>query len=429
MTKARFSAVVIAALLGFACTLGPARAQSVDGAELARVVAQGDFARASAMLEDGAATDADRLFLDGLVLKSRGAFGEAAARFRAILDSDPGYINARRELGHTLLLNGEDREARKVFRSLRRLDPNPQMQRVYLQFLSQLEARKRAGLRFHLALRPSSNVNRGTHNSSFSSTLGDLTLGDDSQAKSAMGLELGLSGHFAQRLSGRSRAVLNWSVTQERYDLSQHDRDRAAASLSLQFATQLGHLSISPFAQTTWASAEPDETTQGVQIALNRAMAQNRAIALSLSRAHRDVAGEEARDGPVERFSFRLTQKLRPDLTAHVGFAARREMPQVEHMRFGEQSIFGGVRRSWENGLDADLGLEIGKRAYEADFPLTTSPRSDSFSVLSLGFANAGWSIFGYAPAVRCSYTRQLSNVSLSDYHATDCRAELTLDF
>ena len=189
---------------------GATLAQSPDESNISRLISTGQVEAARIALEVQNPSQADRVFFDGRILKAQRRFPEAINAFRQVLQIDPNYINARRELAHTLLLNRDYGRARFHFEELLKIDQNDQMRDGYRGFLNVMDQNKPIGFSGYFSILPSSNVNRGTTNIVFDTNLGQFVIDPNSQAESGVGVQLGFSGYFRHLTSPTSRISLNW---------------------------------------------------------------------------------------------------------------------------------------------------------------------------------------------------------------------------
>lgn len=84
------------------------------------MIANGRTHEAFALLLTTDPSVEDLMLFQGRVLKADEQFASAISIFRKILEGEPRYINARRELAHTLLLNQELEASEFHFRELLR---------------------------------------------------------------------------------------------------------------------------------------------------------------------------------------------------------------------------------------------------------------------------------------------------------------------
>ena len=125
------------AALAFLIGAGAAASQSLE-ARLSVLVHEGRVAEAMAVFEASDPTDAQRLFFAGRLVKAGKNYQRAAELFAAALQADPTYLNARRELAHTLYLGKNYPAARHQFNQLLAIDSDPTLRRQYREILTKI---------------------------------------------------------------------------------------------------------------------------------------------------------------------------------------------------------------------------------------------------------------------------------------------------
>ena len=184
-------------------------AESARDNDISRLLTFGQVDAARAILEAGDPSSADRLFFDARLLKSQAKLTAAIALFRQVLQIEPNRMNARRELAHTLLLNRDFGPAEFHFNQLLQIDENPKMRDGYRRFLAMIRRHKPFGVSGYFSMLPSTNVNRGTAETVFQTSIGEFAIDESSQAMSGLGLVVGFSGYGRHALSGDTRVAFN----------------------------------------------------------------------------------------------------------------------------------------------------------------------------------------------------------------------------
>ena len=79
----------------------------------------------------------------------------------------------------------------------------------YRRFLAMIRRRKPFGVSGYFSMLPSTNVNRGTAETVFQTSIGEFAIDESSQAMSGLGLVVGFSGYGRHALSGDTRVAFN----------------------------------------------------------------------------------------------------------------------------------------------------------------------------------------------------------------------------
>lgn len=406
-----------------------ASAQSVNTASLARLINAGDFQAAQVQLMAQNPTAADRRFFEGLILKSQRRFDAAIAAFREVLRLDPNYLNARRELAHTLLLNKDYGPAQYHFEALLAIDQNPQMRSGYRRFLNVIHENKPIGFSGYVALVPSSNVNRGTNNTVFDTTLGQFVIDSTSQAVTGVGAQVGVSGFLRHVINPVSRISLNWNATATRYEDTDFNSTSGVVDLKYERLTDKGGWSISPYARKTLRADDADNDARGLTFALRHRLSDRTQFSGSLTRETRRYDLQDYQNGPFSAMNAGLRYQVTPSLSVSGGLGLEYSRPEAEHLKYDGAKLTLGLSRSWQGGTQANFGLEYGRRDFIGVYPLTTAPREDQFYKVSVGVQNSRINWGGFTPRVTCSHSINTSNVAFFDYDATECNAQLSRNF
>ncbi|MEM8658043.1 MAG: surface lipoprotein assembly modifier [Pseudomonadota bacterium] len=401
-----------------------AEAQVPSDAAIVDLIAAGRTDDAAALLETTNPSAADRQFFQGRVLKAEGQFDAAIAQFRDILQGEPGYLNARRELAHTLLLNGEFAAAEFHFRTLLRIDTDDALREGYWQFLDIIARERPFGLSAQFALIPSTNVNRGSARAIFDPKNPNIPpLRITSQGEAGVGLLLGVSGFYRAPLGPRTRWTFDWGLQGRKYQDHTHDTATNSLRLGLDHRLTRTRLTFGTFSRATWRQDEDHNLALGVDAGIERSVGQRTTLfANTLTEARRYPNASQS-NGPFYASQLGLSYALRPDLRLTLGASFDASRPESRHQAYDGYALFGRASKSWGGGLQTVLGLEAGLRDYKEDFPLTTFRREDEFYRIDATLRASRWSIRGFMPTTTCSYTRNISNVAFYDYDVAECRA------
>lgn len=408
---------------------GTAAAQVVDTQSVSRLINTGQIEKARFALESDKPSETDLLFFEARLLKARGRLPEAIHIFREVLQLDPDYINARRELAHTLLLNREYREANNQFQNLLRTDDNDEMREGYRRFLNVIDQNKAFGLTGFLSITPSTNLNRGTTNSVFDTSLGKFVIDQDSQAKSGLGAQFGVSGYFRHLLDPTRRVALTWSLSGTQYEQERYNSAVGSIALSYEQILDSGSWFLTPYYRVSVRKDDGDRDAKGISFGLNHRLNHRVQISVGLLHEYQDYVVQKHQDGSFTSGSITLTYQISPSVSLGGGLGFEHSSPEAEHLRYDASKIFLGMSKAWKGGLRTSFGLEYGLRDFSGIFPLTTSSRHEDFYQLSVGVQHSRINIQGFTPMLSCFYARNRSNIAFYDYDATECQATVSRNF
>ena len=419
----------IVALAIFLSTLGAAASDHVHN-QIIDLIAAGQVDQAEALLEETDPTPDDRAFFQGRVLKANGRFSEAAEVFRAILRRDPNYIDARRELAHTLLLMGEYRASAAQFRTLLQIDTDQRLRESYRHFLTVIERERPFGFGAQFALLPSTNINRGTSNTVFDPGNPNVPpFRITSQGESGVGVLLGFSGFYRRPLSPDDQLVFDAGVVGRFYDDDIYNSSTLSFSALYERWATDHSWSFGPYARNTWAENGYDTYAVGGQFAVDRRITDRTSLFFDTRYEERTYPSVETLDGHYAAGRLGLAFSPRPDTMLVGGVRWDESNAASRYQAYDGFAVFARGLRRWSGGLVTGIGLEIGGRGYKDDYPLTTMERQDDFFRLDVSVQNSNIDWRGLTPVVTCVHTINQSNIAFFDYDVTECQIGLTRSF
>jgi hypothetical protein len=94
-------------------------------------------------------------------------------------------------------------------------------------------------------------------------------------------------------------------------------------------------------------------------------------------------------------------------------------------------AYFGGVGayKEFTWGITTTVDLELGRTLYEGDFPLMDNPRQDWQFDATVSLWKRDWNMWGFAPVIEYSFTRNDSNVAFYEYTDNTIDFRLTKQF
>ncbi len=421
--------LILASIALFSTTAAHARP---DDSLISQLISQGQFATAQQVLEEGDPSELDNMFFVARVLKATGRLEEAIALFVEILNRDPNYINARRELAHTLLTTGKYEAASTQLGILQRIDASPQMLAGYRQMQAQIDRNRPVGISGVFAILPSSNINKGTSNTQFTTVLGTLVIDPTSQPVSGVGVQVGVSGYFRKVIDAQSRIALKWSLAGTFYEDPALSSVSTEVSLPYERRFPKGGISIAPYYRTSWNQGTLNQQATGLRFSADRRISDQNQLALSLIYEERDFPADAYQNGSFSSETLSFSRQINPSLSYQLGVAFEQSAvfdPTKAHLAYDGGKLFASVSKAWDGGLRTGLGLEAGYRDFIGDYPLTTSPRYDQFYGINATLSHARVQIAGFVPSLRCGYTFNTSNVAFFDFEVVDCTLGITKEF
>jgi hypothetical protein len=401
-----------------------------DEARIASLIRSGNVQEAFDELQNSNPRIEDVLFFRGLVAQRNEDYVQAVSLFNEALSVNPNHLNARRELANTLFMQGRYRQAEQAFTELIVVDNTPNMGRIYNEYIRNIHAQKPIGVTGHFSILPSSNLNRGTENLTFDSSIGDFVIDPESQAKSGIGLRGGLSGYFRLPSDSESRSALTWGLIGTVYEDSEHNSVTGNLRFShlsqIDDATTIGW---GLYARYTWRDDDADNSTLGVNLNLTHAVTQKDTISLNLQHEQREYFHQPHNTGPFSSLRLGFSHQQNASLSYSFGLTASQRITNTSHSAYNGLEMAVGIDKAWYGGLITGLSASAGTRNYETDFPLAGEARADEFYGITVSVQNNEWNVRGFTPRVSCSYLHNSSNIEFYDYSVSECSLSINKRF
>ena len=423
--------MVIGTALGVCLGAGTiAQANETVGSQILQLINTNQFDEARALFQTQNPTAAEQAFFEGRVLKVQGRLDEAIAAFRQSITLDPSNMAARRELAHTLLLDGQYDTSEYFFETLLDIDPNLAMHDGYRRFLSIIRQNKPFGVNGHFALIPSSNINRGTTNTVFNTDSATFVIDAEAQEDAGVGVQIGVSGFARMSPDDQSRWTLLGSIIGTGYEAEIHNNVVSSVSLSYGRGYENGRWSLGPYLSHTWREDDADQNIIGLQFGINHRLGEQTSLAVIANQEYQQFPNQSYKDGPNTRLAFTLGYQFDPSLAVRGTVKLEVSRPEALHLQFDGYSFGASLSKAWEGGLSATLSLDAGRRDYVGIYPLTSSPRGDDYASVAFSVQNSQFRLMErFTPRLTCSHTVNRSNVAFFDYNTTECQAALTTEF
>jgi hypothetical protein len=365
------------------------------------------------------------LFLEGMILRARGDRKAAVKKYRAVLGRDPNLTLVRMELAQTLYELGEDDGAKHHLELLMSVAPSPEYARNIRSFVDAIDARRPWRANAYVSVAPSTNVYGGTANDTY--YWNGIPFEFKGQ-ESGVGLAGGINGAYVKRFGPRLLGITAGGIDARKYEDSDFDRAVFSQSAELRLENPSGYIGIGG---TAWEQLRGDGDQNfsfGPRItALHRFNPSLHARG-SLSADRRDYDDDD-RDGYLLTAEGRLTAIIDPTLTVYGLAAVQYEMTELESTDFLAQTLGVGVYREFTHGLSLGGEVWVRHEGYEGDYSILGEPREDWRGNLTLNLTKRDFTIFGYAPVVEYSYTRNFSNVPFFEFDAHGLDFRLTKTF
>ena len=365
------------------------------------------------------------LFVEGMILRAKGDREAAVRNYRAALSRDPSLTLVRMELAHTLYELGEDDGAKHHLELLMSAAPSPEHARSLRSFVDAIDARRPWRANAYVSIAPSTNVYGGTTNDTY--YWNGIPFEFRGQ-ETGVGLAGGLNGAYVKRFGPRLSGIVAGGVDGRKYEDADFDTALVSQSAELRFENPRGHVGIGATAWEQWRGDGGENFSYGPRITALHRFTPSLIARGSLSADRRDYE-DDNRDGFHLTAEGRLTTVIDPTLSIYGLGSIEYEKTELASTDYVAQTLGFGVYREFSHGLTFGGEVSLRHEGYEGDFSILGEPREDWRGNVTMNLTKRDFTIFGYAPVVEYSYTRNMSNVPFFEYDAHGLDFRLTKAF
>ncbi|MEM5500345.1 surface lipoprotein assembly modifier [Ahrensia kielensis] len=412
--------------------------QEIGNAQLSQIIqrlmSEGQFSEARKILIKNVAEQPDAALqlahLEGLILIKQGKSAEAIKVFRAVLSAEPRFIPSRNILAQVLYRSGSSEAALYHARILVSSLPESDARQFYQAMIAQAGQEKPFGFSGSFAFLPSTNVNRGTDQTTIK--LGDLAfdIDDASRKKSGIGLSLSGAAYRKYMLSDRLTLTTTASVAVQKYlETAQFDGAVTAVDAKLTRRYLKGFVSAKVFASYGWSGWEPNVVQWGAKINSEHDIHKTVRLGAQASIRRNDYVELDYKDGYLLNLEMSARKQFDQRLSIRLSADFSLEKTQRKHLDYIEYGAGIFATKEWKRGWITTLDLNASKRAYDGNYPGMNEARSDVTFRINPTIRNRNFSIKGITPVLSYTYTQQASNVPFFDYSSHDITLQLTKNF
>jgi outer membrane protein len=374
-----------------------------------------------------------QLFIEGLLLRSRGDLTGAAEKFRGALANDPSLTMVRAELAQTLVLLDENDSAKHHLQLLAAEAPTDEAASGIRSFIDKVDARKPYKFSGYVSFAPSTNLNNGSrHTTVYSPIFGaDLPIDDANRATSGLGVAGGFNAAYTKRLGNNFSFIAAGGVDARLYDDEDFNSYGLSQSLELRYMFERGYLGLGAIASESLENKSFGvySVSYGPRVSLSLQISPQDSFSTSTTYEWRDTLDKLARDSTALSVNSAWTHGFNSSLTA----TAFGRYDQVDNglAATSYATTTGGlsVYKELTYGITAKLTGQYAQSDFEGYNAVAGVTRQDHKLSGSIELTKRDFNIFGFAPSLEYSYSTNESNINLFDYdiHAVDAR--LTKDF
>jgi outer membrane protein len=440
--------------------------QGTEGARIKLLIAlakQGQHELADTLLQRYPLTGkyaANRtLYIQGLILKGRKDNKGAAAKFRTALADDPKLTMVRSDLAQTLVEMGEDDSAKHHLRLLEAEAPNEQAAANIRAMGRHIDQNRPYKFNAYTSLAPTTNFNSGSnHNKTIvfdpmTGTFVEADIDDKSRKKSGLGLQLGGSVSYTKKLSEQFALIGSFGAAARLYKDKSYDSFSLSQSLDLRYADSRGSLTVgvaadegknnkSKFDKGTPTSSVGPSAPPSPQGAQNtKSISFGPRVSVSMNVSQRNILTETV---ALQLQRYNVAKELNgwssysdlswthlvdsgTNTTASIGF--NRSKSGFDAYSYNTYYVGMSFYKELPFGVTTNISGRAQRTLFDEYNFLGQAFRKDNRLIGSLGVVKRDWNIYGFAPSVEYTYSKNFSNLDIYDFdtHAFDIR--LTKDF
>ncbi len=380
------------------------------------------------------------LFIQGLVLEAQGNLTEAAKNYRAALARDPSLTLVRVQLVQCLDKLGQDSSAKHHLQLLEAEAPNQDVANSIKSFMDRIDAKRPLTFSGFVAVAPSTNINAGSsHSKVYAPAFGNdayFDINSADQKQSGIGISTGLSVGYSKRLGNHWEAVLAGDISGSLYVDKNYNSAALSQSAEMRYHLNNGYLGIGGVADQ---SINPNANNYlvdgltyhsfGPRVSMLRFLGDRNRLHASAVYEWRDYANSTLLDGTALLSEASLNHGF--DQTFNVTLSAGFDKVNANQKNLGYQTYFGGLGlyKELPLGLTVNVNTQARISSFDEENPFFMVTRKDQRYIGSVGLTKRDFNIYGFAPELSYTYTKNVSNIAVYDYDAHAVNLRLTKDF
>lgn len=399
----------------------------------ARADAAGDHAAALVLYDELAASRnvairSEARFRKAKLLARIGRPADAALALRTILDEQPEAQPARIELAAILAQLGDIGGARRSLRQAQAGSLPPDVAQMVQRFAAALRSQKPWGGSFELALAPDSNINRATSATTLDTVIAPLTLSEDAQQQSGLGLRQTSQIYARIDLGDRLTLVPRASSQGTFYRASQFNDLTASALLGAEWRLKADRITTSIGHTWRWFGGRVFARSEVVTFDWLHPLSRRAQSNLSGSISRVRHPANALQDGII----YAAATSIERALTSRSGLSVSLSINRQSSRDPGYATTSGGIGASYwyEWGRTTLFGSVSASRLEgDARLALFLARRADWYWRAGAGAVWRKIEVAGFSPILRVTYERNQSTVGLYDFRRLTSDVGMTRSF
>lgn len=393
--------------------------EAPDDAEAAKtLMTSRQFEVAREILERRLATnpgDVDALFLLGMIALAKEDYPAAIMHFRQALEHAPNATRIRLELARTLFLAGKDEDAEYHFKLAIAQRPPEAVIANIARYREAIRARRAWRFNVNFAVAPDSNINSGTDKERVDIFGLPFQLDASARARSGTGIIAG--GDASIRLLRENKVPIYLGAYGRMVRYPDHDFDDiyVGGEAGPEFKLSGGRLRIAATGFHRWYGGDSLVTSLGARLNFDKVIGGKSGLETSVAARHNAYARRSNVDGWDVEASISANRALSASALGFNYASVQRTIAHDQSQSSWRARLGGGVLKEVGWGLRPQIALEVGRQVNDAPLALFNRTRRDWRLLASASIYKRDWNVFGFAPSLRVTYTRNFSTISLYD--------------
>jgi tetratricopeptide (TPR) repeat protein len=375
------------------------------------------------------------LYIEGLILKSRGELTEATAKFRHALADDPKLTLVRSDLAQTLYELEEDESAMHHLKLLQADAPDAAAVANIKAFIDRVDARNPFSFNTYISLAPTNNINSASKHASIILPNG-FSKPNDIPQKSGMGVAVGTNASYSKRLGDDWFLIGSGGIDGRVYDKSEFNGLTLSQAIEARHLTDGGYVGLAAVAsQSVDTKAEEfDYLSYGPRVSFRHSIDGRSTFAGSILYEFRDYPDASYRDGTAIKVDANWTYALdsTASFTLSPGYTRVRsnELTFASHNSDYDTASFGvNGYKELSFGITLDGGIEYQDTQFVHPFSFIYEKRHDNRIIATMNVTKRDLNFFGFAPSFSYTYTHNRSNFDFFDFDIHEVDLRLTKEF
>jgi outer membrane protein len=294
----------------------------------------------------------------------------------------------------------------------------PAVARLVDRYSASLRAARPAGAGLEIAIAPDSNINRSTRSDMLQTIFGDFDIGEESTAKSGLGLSL--RGHAFRRfpLSRDLSLVTRGAGSADLY--GDHRFNDIVVDLAGGAEVHLGRsrVNVELGANSRWFGLRPSMRSARIGALLSRRLDRRTQLRLGATAAVHNNFFNDLQDGKGYSVQASVERALSPVFGVALTGSGERFLAKDD----------GYSTTAWRAGLigwhdigqvTVTVGAEIGQLRADERLQLFPERRMDDYRRLTLGATFRQLTFGGFSPVARLTSERNRSSIEFHDFRRT----------